>query len=224
MEERFSTKTFLQHWKIAQNQYRQSFHVFRAIKLRNESNMLKVKGVVFDSAPGRRRIVSLFRAISAIIGGNMFYNLSMSILMTMFISMIWIYEVTSKNVKNHILKCLFQVVTNAIHPRCVVQTNPLENLKDEKCKWPQHFIYSKADDLIPYTVNFKRKNNIISLLSRVLLQDIEYFAKYRRELGIDVTTLCYESSLHVKHLPENRTSYVTSVYNFVNKCLNGKLQ
>lgn len=31
--------------------------------------------------------------------------------------------------------------------------NPLENLKNEENKWPQHFIYSKTDVLIPYQVS-----------------------------------------------------------------------
>ncbi|XP_018565393.1 transmembrane protein 53 [Anoplophora glabripennis] len=147
---------------------------------------IPIKGVIFDSAPGKRRILSLFRAISAILGGNVFYNFSMSLLMTMFLSMIWLYE----------------VISNAICPKSTFQSNPLENLKNEKNTWPQHFIYSKNDDLIPHT-------------------DIEYFADYRKKLGVDVTTLCYETSLHVKHLAENRESYVKSVYNFINKCLNG---
>lgn len=34
-----------------------------------------------------------------------------------------------------------------------MQTGPLDALKNEKNKWPQHFIYSKADDLIPSNVS-----------------------------------------------------------------------
>ncbi|XP_015836233.1 transmembrane protein 53 isoform X2 [Tribolium castaneum] len=95
-----------------------------------------------------------------------------------------------------------QVVSNYISPKKTFQSNPLENLKDDKNNCPQHFIYSKKDILIPYT-------------------DIEYFANYRKSLGIDVTTLCYETSPHVKHYTENKESYVSSVCNFLNKCLNG---
>ncbi|XP_050503831.1 transmembrane protein 53-A isoform X2 [Diabrotica virgifera virgifera] len=98
---------------------------------------LPIKGVIFDSAPGRRRILSLFRAISAIIGGNKIYNFSVSFIMTMFLSMIWLYE----------------VISNTIYPRPSFQSNPLENLKNEKHRWPQCFIYSKKDDLIYYKIN-----------------------------------------------------------------------
>ncbi|XP_056639915.1 transmembrane protein 53-A isoform X1 [Diorhabda sublineata] len=156
-----------------------------SLALEKAPKELPIKGVIFDSAPGRRRVLSLFRAISAIIGGNTFYNFSVSLIMTMFLSMIWLYE----------------VISNTIYPRPTFQSNPLENLKNEKNKWPQCFIYSKNDNLIPY-------------------KDIEYFANYRRNLGVDVTSVCYEKSLHVKHLAENRNSYVKTVYNFINKCLN----
>lgn len=160
-----------------------------SLAMKNSPKSLSICGVIFDSAPGRRRMLSLFRAISAIIGGNIVYNFSMSIIMTMFLSMIWIYE----------------VISNSIFPHPIFQTDPLENLKDESNRWPQHFIYSKADTLIPYT-------------------DIEYFANYRKSLGVDVTTLCFESSLHVKHLATNRDCYINSVYNFIHKCLNGRIK
>lgn len=80
--------------------------------------------------------MTLYRAISYIIGGNAIYNLSMSIFMTMFISVIWLYE----------------ILTTTLFQRKITHTNLYENLKNEKNVWPQHFIYSKADDLIPHTV------------------------------------------------------------------------
>ncbi|XP_060533469.1 transmembrane protein 53 [Cylas formicarius] len=147
---------------------------------------LQIKGIIFDSAPGRRRISSLFRAMSAILEGNIIYNLSVSFVMTMFLSVIWLYE----------------MVNSAFSTKKVFQTDPFEFLKDEVNRCPQLFIYSKNDHLIPHT-------------------DIEYFAEYRRKHGVDVKTICYERSLHVKHLPENRESYVNSVCSFINKCLNG---
>ncbi|ENN71662.1 hypothetical protein YQE_11760, partial [Dendroctonus ponderosae] len=148
---------------------------------------LELQGVVFDSAPGRRRVTSLFRALTAIVEGNFLYNFSLSFFMTMFLSAVWLYE----------------VITNQIFSRDNEHANnPFENLKKERNRCPQLFIYSKNDDLIPHT-------------------DVECFAAYRKKLGVDVTTICYENSLHVKHLPENRESYVTGVFQFVNKCLNG---
>jgi hypothetical protein len=156
------------------------------LALERSPKPIQIKGVIFDSAPGKRRILSLFRAISAILGGRPLYNIPVSILMTMFLSMIWLYE----------------VISNYVSPKKTFQSNPLENLKDDRNRWPQHFIYSKTDILIPFT-------------------DIEYFADYRQSVGIDVTSLCYDDSPHVKHYSHNKDSYVNSVCNFLNKCLNG---
>ncbi|KAL1501267.1 hypothetical protein ABEB36_006622 [Hypothenemus hampei] len=147
---------------------------------------LELKGVIFDSAPGRRRIINLYRALTAIFEGNFLYNFSMSFIMTVFLSAIWLFELISSHF----------VARDTEHAN-----NPFENLRIEKNRCPQLFIYSKNDDLIPHT-------------------DVESFAAYRRQLGVQVTTVCYENSLHVKHLPENRESYVSSVFQFVNKCLN----
>lgn len=130
-------------------------------------------------------MLSLFRAISAILGGNIFYNFSLSLIMTMFFSMIWLYEVSAliipityyKNIVFFRISCsislifclyrnditstvfyrisfLFQIISNAIYPR-TIYPNPLENLKDEKNSWPQLFIYSKKDNLIPFQVSYK---------------------------------------------------------------------
>lgn len=51
---------------------------------------------------------------------------------------------------------------------------------------------------------------------------MEHFANYRKQLGIDVTTLCFEESPHVKHYITHKEAYVNSICNFLNKCLNGK--
>jgi hypothetical protein len=67
------------------------------LALERSPKPIQIKGVIFDSAPGKRRILSLFRAISAILGGRPLYNIPVSILMTMFLSMIWLYEVRRKS-------------------------------------------------------------------------------------------------------------------------------
>ncbi|KAG5872485.1 hypothetical protein JTB14_013129 [Gonioctena quinquepunctata] len=106
-----------------------------SLALRKYAKPLPIKGVIFDSAPGRRRILSLFRAISAILGGNVFYNFSMSLIMTMFLSMIWIYE----------------VISNAIYPKGPLpQTTLLGKILRREKKGPQLFIYSKKKLHPPY--------------------------------------------------------------------------
>lgn len=67
----------------------------------------------------------------------------------------WLYEVFKRQVEiyvgNKTIK--LQVVRNYIHPKKTIPTDPLQILKDEKNRWPQHFIYSKTDDLIQYQVS-----------------------------------------------------------------------
>ncbi|XP_018336553.1 transmembrane protein 53 isoform X1 [Agrilus planipennis] len=162
------------------------YHNF-SLASEKSTQQIQIKGVIFDSAPGKRRILSLYKAISAILGGNIFYNFSISVFMTMFLSVIWMYEVCK----------------NWIFPSDTYQSHLWENLLQEKNMWPQHFIYSKADNLIPY-------------------EDIEYFAEYRKNKGVEVSTLCFEKSPHVKHYSCHREEYVNSVCSFINKCLNGK--
>lgn len=38
---------------------------------------------------------------------------------------------------------------------------------------------------------------------------------------MDVTTLCFEDTPHVKHYIFRKETYVNAILNFVNKCLNG---
>ncbi|XP_044005796.1 transmembrane protein 53 isoform X2 [Aphidius gifuensis] len=56
----------------------------------------RVKGVIFDSSPGERRVTALFKAISAVLGGNLMTNIPMSLLITIFLSVLWLYEDVEK--------------------------------------------------------------------------------------------------------------------------------
>lgn len=51
--------------------------------------------------------------------------------------------------------CIFflQIVTYYLGINKNFQADPIEVLKVEKNLWPQHFIYSKADILIPFQVS-----------------------------------------------------------------------
>ncbi|XP_044727846.1 transmembrane protein 53 [Chrysoperla carnea] len=158
-----------------------------SMALKKTEKPVQITGVIFDSAPGERRVRTMFKAISAIIGGNIFYNISMSLIMTIFICTIW----------------LFETVTIKFNSGKTLPSDPIGNLKDETFLWPQHFIYSKADELIPYT-------------------DIEKFAEERKKRGVDVTELCFEDSPHVKHFSWYKEEYTNSVISFLKKCLSLK--
>lgn len=153
--------------------------------LKNSSRPLPVKGVIFDSAPGKKRFLSIFRAIKTIRGENGVLNWIISFYMAAFVSFLG----------------LINRFLNLFLNRRLIQMNPFGDLIDEDHPWPQHFIYSKTDILIPF-------------------QDVEVFASYRKTKGTDVSLKCYQDTPHVRHYPYNKTSYVQSVFGFINKCLN----
>ncbi|XP_052899095.1 transmembrane protein 53-B [Anopheles moucheti] len=175
------------------------FHVFSnggaflyqhiALALRRSKSPINICGMIFDSAPGDRRIVGLYRAITAIYGKERRCNTLLSALMAVAAILLWTFEDA------------FNYVLNFIKPRGYeVQTNPSYNLKYESNAWPQLFLYSREDLLIPYT-------------------DIEKFANYRRRCGVDVRMVCFERSEHVKHYIRHPQQYVYTVCKFINDCL-----
>ncbi|PSN56075.1 Transmembrane protein 53 [Blattella germanica] len=106
-------------------------HVSQAIQMSNKP--LKVKGVIFDSAPGKRRMISLFRALTAIIGGPAYYNIPAAVLITAFLMLVWLFEVIARSLKE----------------RKPPQTDPID-LAEEPFSWPQLLLYSTTDKLIRY--------------------------------------------------------------------------
>ena len=169
------------------------FHVFSnggafvyqhlSLAMQQAKTPLKVKGVIFDSAPGERRVTALFKAISAIIGGHPFTNIPMSVLITLFLSILWFFE----------------VIAHAFGRGYPVQTNPIA-LAEESYSWPQLFLYSNADTLIPAS-------------------DVEMFATRRAERGVQVQLVLFTDSPHVKHYATYRDVYVNTVCTFIYDCL-----
>lgn len=105
------------------------------VNVRRENCVLQVKGVIFDSAPGKRRITSLFRALAAIIGGPTYWRIPAAVLITTFLALVW----------------LFEVITRSLKEKKSLQTYP-NDLAEEPFSWPQLFLYSTTDKLILYKV------------------------------------------------------------------------
>jgi hypothetical protein len=105
------------------------------VSVRREHYVLQVKGVIFDSAPGKRRITSLFRALAAIIAGPIYWRIPAAVLITAFLAVVWLFEVIARSLKEN-------------KPP---QTDPID-LAEEPFSWPQLFLYSTTDNLIPYEV------------------------------------------------------------------------
>lgn len=164
-----------------------------ALALESSPKPVRVRGVIFDSAPGRRRISRLYRAISVILGGGVLYNFPVSLVVTVFVSAVWLWE----------------VVKGYLRPNSVTfQSDPLETLKDERNRWPQLFVYSKADDLIPYTVRVVRERRTV--VSSVTLPSSVFCAGHRvlRRLqeedggGRDDALLRGDAARQTLHLPQ----------------------
>ncbi|KAJ8680364.1 hypothetical protein QAD02_016151 [Eretmocerus hayati] len=94
---------------------------------------LKVKGIIFDSSPGERRLTSLYGAISTIIGGHPVTNVPISIVLTFFLSLIWLIE----------------IIAQVIGKENTIKTDPIA-LVEEPYTWPQIFLYSNTDTLIQF--------------------------------------------------------------------------
>merc|ERR1719277_2515819 len=74
-----------------------------------------------------------------------------------------------------------------------------EYLKDDPSRWPQLYLFSKSDDLIPSS-------------------DVSAMLTYRRSLGVDVSENCWENSPHVQHMRTHRETYINSCHNFLERC------
>ncbi|XP_044762654.1 transmembrane protein 53-like isoform X1 [Coccinella septempunctata] len=143
----------------------------------------QVKGMIFDSCPVKRGRFGLYNAIKANVDSK-YLKVPISFLLTT-------YAILRRSLEMYVAQILKK--------ECI-QMNPYDNLMNEKCRWPQHFIYSTLDKVV-------RK------------ESVESFAKHRKALGVDVTMKCYDNSQHVQHYMKNKSSYIRSVVKFVNKCL-----
>lgn len=81
-----------------------------------------------------------------------------------------------------------------------VHASPFCELKNETNKYPQLFLYSKGDVVIPY-------------------RDVEKFIRLRRDQGIDVSSVCFEDAEHVKIFTKYPSQYVQCVCGFIKNCM-----
>ncbi|XP_058804042.1 transmembrane protein 53 isoform X2 [Phymastichus coffea] len=162
------------------------FHVFSnggaifyqhiSYAMQQAGSPLKVKGVVFDSSPGERRIMSLYRAISAIIGGHPLTNMPISFMITFFLSFIW----------------LFEILAQSFGKGNATNTDPTA-LTKETYSWPQIFLYSNADTLIRASdvEKFAMKRAERGVRTQLVLftdsPHVKHYATYR---DVYVSTVC----------------------------------
>nr|CAD7585832.1 unnamed protein product [Timema genevievae] len=178
-----------------------------------------VKGCIFDSAPGENRVLSLYLAISAIIGGGRFYNLLMTSIFTFFCMFVWLSESAVRSLRE-------------MKP---MEMGPI-NLYEEPFSWPQLFIYSTTDTLVSYKTFLKesyvrlKKNRAVGVKGLAYRlhspgqnssggRDVEDFAERRKQRGIDVSAIRFDDSPHVQHFLVHRDIYINTVCSFLHTCL-----
>ncbi|XP_018359470.1 PREDICTED: LOW QUALITY PROTEIN: transmembrane protein 53 [Trachymyrmex cornetzi] len=197
------------------------FHVFSnggaflyqhiSLAMQRANTPFKVRGVIFDSAPGERRLTALFKAISAIIGGNpsrtcRCHSSSRSSSPYSGSSRAAYHIMSIDRIISELYRrCTVymsiydrQVIAQAFS-RTPIPTNPIA-LAEEAYSWPQLFLYSNSDTLIPAS-------------------DVEKFASRRAERGVRVQLVLFTNSPHVKHYTTYRDVYVNTVCSFIHECL-----
>ncbi|XP_017474860.1 PREDICTED: transmembrane protein 53 [Rhagoletis zephyria] len=160
-----------------------------SLAMRKHRTPIQIRGMIFDSAPGERRVLGLYRAVGAIYGKERKKcHCITALIITLTLSIMWFVEETFAAFKSLFFKT---------EP---AQTNPFSDLKNEATQFPQLFVYSKGDVVIPH-------------------QDIEKFIKVRQERGVDVSAACFEDAEHVKIYTKYPSQYIHCVCSFINNCL-----
>ncbi|XP_076353033.1 transmembrane protein 53 [Tachypleus tridentatus] len=75
-----------------------------------------------------------------------------------------------------------------------------DNLISEPGKHPQLFLFSKADELCPY-------------------KTIEDFIQLRKKHGVEISSVLWEDSKHVRHLEKHKEEYTNHIVKFLEFCL-----
>ncbi|XP_063697883.1 transmembrane protein 53-A-like [Culicoides brevitarsis] len=153
-------------------------------EMKNSQLELDIRGQIFDSAPcGAGALGNFYHVLKEIIGKDKIY--SSLVASSLIFGVICI----------QILKYPFQAY--------LADKNPYEGLLQDQRNFPQLFLYSKEDKLMPF-------------------EDVEKFIKARKKLGIDVTSNCFNGSPHVSHYLMFKDAYLTLIDDFLKKCLNKK--
>lgn len=147
-------------------------------------------GQIFDSGPcGKDHLGGFFNVVKEVIGKDKIYS---SLLASLGLTGVILYHLFQYPVK------AFQYLTN--DPRYKIETDPFKASMVDRRTFPQLFLYSKEDHLLPF-------------------KDVEKFAKERKKQGVDVTSHCFEGSDHVSHFVKFPQLYLDLVDKFLQKCL-----
>ena len=145
----------------------------------SESSMIQVKGCVFDSCPSPRQAGIAAKAFTRSLQTNALFTA---------IAYIAIY-----------LYFFFVILLSKLFGFSEGDSY-IQAMKLDRAKWPQMFLYSKADEVVPY-------------------MSVGEVVEHRKSLGIPVDEVCWDDSPHVQHMRVHREAYISQCYDFLDRCL-----
>ena len=148
---------------------------------------LCVAGTIFDSGPSPADLSTGAKAVmSSQPNMNIFvrYFLGMAFMLTY--SVAWLYGK---------LLSVFGMTYNIRH------SNFWDKMKNDPSRWPQMYLFSRNDQIVPET-------------------SVREMANHRRSLGVDVLQQCWDDSDHVMHFRTHPEAYMKECYYFLELCLN----
>ncbi|NP_001107322.1 transmembrane protein 53 [Xenopus tropicalis] len=144
-------------------------------------NKLHVVGTIFDSAPGNRNVIGSVRALDTILRtstNKAFRFLALAAFALMVI----------------ILRILLYPVTRYVHE------NHYDAMKKDPSRWPQLYLYSRADPIISYL-------------------DVESIIAARRRRCLPTEALDFGKSEHVSHFRRFPQRYSETCTSFLRDCV-----
>lgn len=141
---------------------------------------LRVVGTIFDSCPGDSNLVGSLRALAFILGHR-----------PVVLRLLFLVVFTLLAVLFHVL---LSPLTTLFH------THFYDRLLDAASRWPELYLYSRADDII-------------------LARDVERMVEARLAHRVLVRSVDFVSSAHVSHLRDYPTYYTSLCVNFMRSCV-----
>ncbi len=147
---------------------------------------LLVIGTIFDSAPAPNDWATGVRAFMASLNVNRFIRYALGFLLVLYLFGVWLFTKTIS---------LFG------YTRSLPYADFWTAMESDPSRWPQMFLYSKEDKLVPY-------------------KNIQQLAEHRQYLGVEVLQQLWDDSAHVMHFVTHRESYIKQCWDFIELCMN----
>ena len=151
---------------------------------------MQVCGVIVDSAPGKARILRAAKAYAAslqVTGLRRYFVMFSMMAFLLFNAVkVWFQSFYNNKYAQKDKRYLY------------------DNMANLPCRWPELYLYSKADKVISY-------------------YDVEDMINRRKSLGVHVDSVCWEKSNHVLHLRQYPEEYRDACWEFLDFCLGTNL-